>query len=467
MINFQTFLNLCEEQDKQSFSKAKVLVLGVYKKIKKEIPDGVKKAKDRASLMDSIKSWKDSDNTRMKNAYKSVTQIFKNNSDSEDTDNSDNADNAENKDTKDNKDTKEQDKDKELEQRKKDLENALKDPTNASDEVLNSSDYVVSYDEKKALDKAKVEQEQEELKDRIKKAERENAEKRAENFKSLMDSLSEFLEVLFPEGAKFDSLSKIGDNALEQQKKQNEQDAKFDEFDKKVKETFKTVDNENKNKKDSIEAVYNSNLKKIDLDDGPYANQIESACKTYRDITTANKQNLDSLISEKEKYQKEIEKLQYGYGYDNENKIKDYEAEIADLDKAIKQATEDYNKAKENENSKRNNERERVEKDIQTWRENEKKRLEKEHEIRLQELEVEGKKKKTEIENKKSAYIEYIKYMSKRYPDKRDWPISAKNKEAELLKEFQKSLLSDEEFEKTSNSKISKFKFKPFTLVKK
>lgn len=448
MINFQTFLNLNEEQDKQSFSKAKALVLGVYKKIKKEIPDGVKKAKDRTSLMDSIKSWKDSDNAQMKNTYKSITQIFKNNSDSEDTDN---ADNAENKDTKDNKDTKEQDKDKELEQRKKDLENALKDPTNASDEVLNSSDYIISYDEKKALDKAKVEQEQEELKDRIKKAERENAEKRAENFKSLMDSLSEFLEVLFPEGAKFDSLSKIGDNAVEQQKKQNEQDAKFDEFDKKVKEKLKTVDNENKDKKDSIEAAYNSNLKKIDLDDGPYANQIESACKTYRDITTANKQNLDSLTSAKEKYQKEIEKLQYGYG--NEKKIKDYKAEIADLDKAIKQATEDYNKAKENENSKRNNERKRVEKDIQTWRENQKKRLEKEHEVRLQELEVEGKKKKTEIENKKSAYIEYINYMTKRYPDKREWPISAKNKESELLKDFQKSLLSDEEFEKLQNQK--------------
>lgn len=447
MINFQTFLNLNEEQDKQSFSKAKALVLGVYKKIKKEIPDGVKKAKDRTSLMDSIKSWKDSDNAQMKNTYKSVTQIFKNNSDSEYTDN------TENKDTKDTKDTKEQDKDKELEQRKKDLENALKDPTNASDEVLNSSDYIISYDEKKALDKAKVEQEQEELKDRIKKTQRENAEKRAENFKSLMDSLSEFLEVLFPEGAKFDSLSKIGDNALEQQKKQNEQDAKYDEFDKKIKEKLKTVDNENKDKKDSIEAAYNSNLKKIDLDDGPYANQIESACKTYRDITTANKQNLDSLISEKEKYQKEIEKLQYGYG--NEKKIKDYKAEIADLDKAIKQATEDYNKAKENENSKRNNERKRVEKDIQTWRENQKKRLEKEHEVRLQELEVEGKKKKTEIENKKSAYIEYIKYMTKRYPDKREWPISAKNKEAELLKDFQKSLLSDEEFEKLQNTKTN------------
>lgn len=445
MINFQTFLNLNEEQDKQSFSKAKALVLGVYKKIKKEIPDGVKKAKDRTSLMDSIKSWKDSDNAQMKNTYKSITQIFKNNSDSEDTDN------AENKDTKDTKNTKEQDKDKELEQRKKDLENALKDPTNASDEVLNSSDYIISYDEKKALDKAKVEQEQEELKDRIKKTQRENAEKRAENFKSLMDSLSEFLEVLFPEGAKFDSLSKIGDNAVEQQKKQNEQDAKFDEFDKKVKEKLKTVDNENKDKKDSIEAAYNSNLKKIDLDDGPYANQIESACKTYRDITTANKQNLDSLTSAKEKYQKEIEKLQHGFG--NEKKIKDYKAEIADLDKAIKQATEDYNKAKENENSKRNNERKRVEKDIQTWRENQKKRLEKEHEVRLQELEVEGKKKKTEIENKKSAYIEYINYMTKRYPDKREWAISAKNKESELLKDFQKSLLSDEEFEKLQNQK--------------
>lgn len=453
MINFQTFLNLNEEQDKQSFSKAKALVLGVYKKIKKEIPDGVKNAKDRTSLMDSIKSWKDSDNAQMKNTYKSITQIFKNNSDSEDTDNTDNTDKTENKDTKDNKDTKEQDKDKELEQRKKDLENALKDPTNASDEVLNSSDYIISYDEKKALDKAKVEQEQEELKDRIKKAERENAEKRAENFKSLMDSLSEFLEVLFPEGAKLDSLSKIGDNAVEQQKKQNEQDAKYDEFDKKIKEKLKTVDNENKDKKDSIEAAYNSNLKKIDLDDGPYANQIESACKTYRDITTANKQNLDSLTSAKEKYQKEIEKLQHGFG--NEKKIKDYKAEIADLDKAIKQATEDYNKAKENENSKRNNERKRVEKDIKTWRENQKKRLEKEHEVRLQELEVEGKKKKTEIENKKSAYIEYIKYMTKRYPDKREWPISAKNKEAELLKDFQKSLLSDEEFEKLQNSKTN------------
>ena len=453
MINFQTFLNLNEEQDKQSFSKAKALVLGVYKKIKKEIPDGVKNAKDRTSLMDSIKSWKDSDNAQMKNTYKSITQIFKNNSDSEDTDNTDNTDKTENKDTKDNKDTKEQDKDKELEQRKKDLENALKDPTNASDEVLNSSDYIISYDEKKALDKAKVEQEQEELKDRIKKAERENAEKRAENFKSLMDSLSEFLEVLFPEGAKLDSLSKIGDNAVEQQKKQNEQDAKYDEFDKKIKEKLKTVDNENKDKKDSIEAAYNSNLKKIDLDDGPYANQIESACKTYRDITTANKQNLDSLTSAKEKYQKEIEKLQHGFG--NEKKIKDYKAEIADLDKAIKQATEDYNKAKENENSKRNNERKRVEKDIKTWRENQKKRLEKEHEVRLQELEVEGKKKKTEIENKKSAYIEYIKYMTKRYPDKREWPISAKNKEAELLKDFQKSLLSDEEFEKLQNTKTN------------
>lgn len=450
MINFQTFLNLNEEQDKQSFSKAKALVLGVYKKIKKEIPDGVKNAKDRTSLMDSIKSWKDSDNAQMKNTYKSVTQVFKNNSDSDDTDNTDN---TENKDTKDTKDTKEQDKDKELEQRKKDLENALKDPTNASDEVLNSSDYIISYDEKKALDKAKVEQEQEELKDRIKKAERENAEKRAENFKSLMDSLSEFLEVLFPEGAKLDSLSKIGDNAVEQQKKQNEQDAKYDEFDKKIKEKLKTVDNENKDKKDSIEAAYNSNLKKIDLDDGPYANQIESACKTYRDITTANKQNLDSLTSTKEKYQKEIEKLQHGFG--NEKKIKDYKAEIADLDKAIKQATEDYNKAKENENSKRNNERKRVEKDIKTWRENQKKRLEKEHEVRLQELEVEGKKKKTEIENKKSAYIEYIKYMEKRYPDKREWPISAKNKEAELLKDFQKSLLSDEEFEKLQNTKTN------------
>ena len=450
MINFQTFLNLNEEQDKQSFSKAKALVLGVYKKIKKEIPDGVKNAKDRTSLMDSIKSWKDSDNAQMKNTYKSITQIFKNNSDSEDTDNTDN---TENKDTKDNKDTKEQDKDKELEQRKKDLENALKDPTNASDEVLNSSDYIISYDEKKALDKAKVEQEQEELKDRIKKTQRENAEKRAENFKSLMDSLSEFLEVLFPEGAKLDSLSKIGDNAVEQQKKQNEQDAKYDEFDKKIKEKLKTVDNENKDKKDSIEAAYNSNLKKIDLDDGPYANQIESACKTYRDITTANKQNLDSLTSAKEKYQKEIEKLQHGFG--NEKKIKDYKAEIADLDKAIKQATEDYNKAKENENSKRNNERKRVEKDIKTWRENQKKRLEKEHEVRLQELEVEGKKKKTEIENKKSAYIEYIKYMTKRYPDKREWPISAKNKEAELLKDFQKSLLSDEEFEKLQNTKTN------------
>lgn len=456
MINFQTFLNLNEEQDKQSFSKAKALVLGVYKKIKKEIPDGVKNAKDRTSLMDSIKSWKDSDNAQMKNTYKSITQIFKNNSDSEDTDNTDNAENKDTKDTKDtkdNKDTKEQDKDKELEQRKKDLENALKDPTNASDEVLNSSDYIISYDEKKALDKAKVEQEQEELKDRIKKTQRENAEKRAENFKSLMDSLSEFLEVLFPGGAKLDSLSKIGDNAVEQQKKQNEQDAKYDEFDKKIKEKLKTVDNENKDKKDSIEAAYNSNLKKIDLDDGPYANQIESACKTYRDITTANKQNLDSLTSAKEKYQKEIEKLQHGFG--NEKKIKDYKAEIADLDKAIKQATEDYNKAKENENSKRNNERKRVEKDIKTWRENQKKRLEKEHEVRLQELEVEGKKKKTEIENKKSAYIEYIKYMTKRYPDKREWPISAKNKEAELLKDFQKSLLSDEEFEKLQNTKTN------------
>lgn len=448
MISFEEYLFLNEkENNANELNKIKTIArtawLNAHKDdpdAKNKIPKSITNAKDVSEIMDAIKNWKNSNDNILKTAYNKIHNSKTNNVEDNDDDDSENKDKSQEPDDEVKN---------ELEDIRKQVEKALENPAAADPAILDSSEFVAQYDEKLASKMAELEAKIENNDNLIRKTAQENAEKRAENFKSVMEVLGDLLKIFLPD-LDTGSLSKMGDNAVEAQKQKTQQENAIANFDSKVKDATKNIESEYQASLKSIRETEKLEIDAIKNKKGLFSAEIQDKCKL--ELDTLNFHN--NHIKDIQQMKKEIEKQLLPY----ENKTvltpldkrlkKDLESQLNDIERNLITAKSDMLVARNKYEEKLERETKAREKDIEKWRENEIRKIKEKHDIERQELEVYSKKKKSNINNRRDEFINYLKFSSSKYPDQREMPVEVRKKLQEYQTKFQEALLSKEEVDK-------------------
>lgn len=461
MISFDKYLLLNEKEMKDNLNNLKNIAKTAYiqahkdnPEAKNKMPKGITNAQDVSSLKDSIKNWKDSDNKIFKNAYSKINNLSKNDKNSEDEDKE--TDKETDKDNKENEKTNfEKETDKEIEQIKKEVEKGLKDPLSVDDSILDRSEFVSRYDPELAKKLADIEVKKEENKKLIKQVSQQNAEKRAENFKKVMESLAELLKLFVPD-MNDNALTKIGDNAISSQKKKAQEDNAIEVFDSKVKDSYKNADNELNSALDAVDKEEQLAIEEIKNSKSFYNTKIQSKCKNELDNLNMYSEQYNKLKEQKKKLYEKISEYEERY-----NELSDEEKEmLKELDKQSEELDEELRTSKENVDNanakykeKIKNEESSISKEIEKMREEEIKKAKEKFDIQRKELSLHTEKRKSEIKNSKNSLVEYLKFINSSYPDQRDVPESVRKKLENYKTKFQETLMNKEELEKAKQVK--------------
>lgn len=440
MIKFGMFLKLYEDDNKLNNARQMAINLWFtnYKnehkdtdKTKADAPDSIKNAKSKQELMDAISSWRD--NPKMKGNFNKVSRAFETDN-QEETENQEETDNQENTEH-------------ETEQDK--LEKAIDNIDSADTETLNTSEFISTYDKETAEKVAKSETEEKVNKELLKDYEKDYRLKRAENFKSIMETLSDLLKLIFPE-ANTDSLTKIGDNAIEKQKKDIELESKMEHMDSKVDETCKIMDSEFESKSKALENIKKAKLEKLKDCDGEFAKEILKNCEVEKQKYESLEANLTTLISHRRELYDKIDEYTSKIHLSTQQKseLSALRDQLSNIKKDIDKTLNDVQTAKKEFDDKLAIERENLDDKIKQRKDEESERIEQEFKLAIEKLKVETEQKKNSVKEKNRELQDYLKNTVSKYDRKEDMPLDVRKNLQKLESEFQNTLNVDNEDKK-------------------
>ena len=449
MIDFKSYLNLFEND---TFSKAKSMAINTWVQVNKkngktakDVPDSLKNASNKTELRQALNSWQTSNNNMYKNGFVKIMNVLgtgtdtakdaedeRNNAEDTAKDVDTNVDD-ENSNTEDTSNSKESKESKESEDKKI----KFKDVSKADSDSLNTSDFVSNYDFKKGQKIKKLDDELSDNEQDLLACQKQIKDKRAQNFKSVIDSLNNIIKLFVPNA----DIGEIGNKAVEYRQRESKYEEDTKQLDNEVNDMRKNMENDKNTLTKQLEARKKLELKKLEFDDGDYATDLNMKCAREGEELEHATQKYQELKKEKEAYQKEIEKYTDILHLSDEDKkrLDDYKAEIEDIENLMQKASKDVLSAEKAYKNKYNAESEKIKDKIQQYRQARKEKIEKEYNDAYSEMEYKFKQRVSKIEDAKKELVNHM-HMLVDYKNADDIPQAHVEKLNALTKKFKDCL---------------------------
>lgn len=436
MIDFKSYLNLFEND---TFSKAKSMAINTWVQVNKkngktakDVPDSLKNASNKTELRQALNSWQTSNNNMYKNGFVKIMNVLDTNVDADDED-SNTEDTSNSKESKESEESKES---KESEE-SKDKKIKFKDVSKTDSDSLNTSDFVSNYDFKKGQKIKKLDDELSDNEQDLLDCQKQIKDKRAQNFKSVIDSLNNIIKLFVPNA----DIGEIGNKAVEYRQRESKYEEDTKQLDNEVNDMRKNMENDKNTLTKQLEARKKLELKKLEFDDGDYATDLNMKCAREGKELEHATQKYQELKKEKEAYQKEIEKYTDILHLSDEDKkrLDDYKAEIEDIENLMQKASKDVLSAEKAYKNKYNAESEKIKDKIQQYRQARKEKIEKEYNDAYSEMEYKFKQRVSKIEDAKKELVNHM-HMLVDYKNADDIPQAHVEKLNALTKKFKDCL---------------------------
>lgn len=438
MIDFKSYLSLLEND---TFSKAKSIAINTWVQVNKkngktakDVPDSLKNANNKTELRQALNSWQASNNNMYKNGFTKIMNVLgtdtDTNVDDEDDEDSNAEDTANSKESKDSKESKES-------KESKDKKIKFKDVSKTDSDNLNTSDFVSNYDFKKGQKIKKLDDELSDNEQDLLDCQKQIKDKRAQNFKSVIDSLNNIIKLFVPNA----DIGEIGNKAVEYRQRESKYEEDTKQLDDQVNDMRKNMENDKNTLTKQLEARKKLELKKLEFDDGDYATDLNMKCAREGEELEHATQKYQELKKEKEAYQKEIEKYTDILHLSDEDKkrLDDYKAEIEDIESLMQKASKDVLSAERAYKNKYNAESEKIKDKIQQYRQARKEKIEKEYNDAYSEMEYKFKQRMSKIDDAKKELVNHM-HMLVDYKNTDDIPQAHVEKLNALTKKFKDCL---------------------------
>ena len=441
MIDFKSYLNLFEND---TFSKAKSMAINTWVQVNKkngktakDVPDSLKNASNKTELRQALNSWQTSSNNMYKNGFVKIMNVLDTDTNVDTDDENDNTEDTSN--SKESKESKESEESKESKESKEseDKKIKFKDVSKTDSDNLNTSDFVSNYDFKKGQKIKKLDDELSDNEQDLLDCQKQIKDKRAQNFKSVIDSLNNIIKLFVPNA----DIGEIGNKAVEYRQRESKYEEDTKQLDNEVNDMRKNMENDKNTLTKQLEARKKLELKKLEFDDGDYATDLNMKCAREGEELEHATQKYQELKKEKETYQKEIEKYADILHLSDEDKkrLDDYKAEIEDIENLMQKASKDVLSAEKAYKNKYNAESEKIKDKIQQYRQARKEKIEKEYNDAYSEMEYKFKQRVSKIEDAKKELVDHM-HMLVDYKNADDIPQAHVEKLNALTKKFKDCL---------------------------